>query len=93
MSPTVSEEEVPNGWSPNARDLINKLIIRKEENRLGKTGVQAIKSHPWFSDIDWEELKNHRVKAPFVPQNVSPLKKLDRRLLRRELPRIIREER
>jgi hypothetical protein len=70
MNPTVKPEEVPTDWSQNACDLINQLIVRKEENRLGKSGAALVKSHPWFDSISWEEVLNHRIKAPFIPQNV-----------------------
>lgn len=69
MNPFV--KNVPNGWSENAADLINKLIIRKDDQRLGKNGIYEIKNHPWFNDIDWVELENHRLEAPFIPVNIE----------------------
>jgi len=27
----------------------------------------AIQQHPWFSDIDWEDLEAKKLKAPFIP--------------------------
>lgn len=69
MNPIV--KNVPNGWSENAADLINKLIIRKDDQRLGKNGICEIKNHPWFNDIDWIELENHRLEAPFIPVNIE----------------------
>ncbi|KAI8896828.1 kinase-like domain-containing protein [Globomyces pollinis-pini] len=41
-----------------------------EDFRLGKSGVQEIKNHPWFKGIDWENIRN--AKAPFVPQLSGP---------------------
>lgn len=69
MNPIV--KSVPNGWSENAADLINKLIIRKDDQRLGKNGISEIKNHVWFDEINWIELENHRLEAPFIPVNIE----------------------
>jgi hypothetical protein len=34
--------------------------------RLGRNGVEEIMAHPWFSGIDWMQLRN--IPAPFVPE-------------------------
>jgi len=73
MNPQVKKEDIPENWAEEVADLINQLISRKEENRLGKQGSKSIKSHPWFKDVEWDELENHRVAAPFLPMNVSKL--------------------
>ena len=70
MNPQVKPSDVPNGWNVEVCDLINKLISRKEESRLGKNGAKSVKSHAWFEDISWEDIENHRVQAPFMPMNV-----------------------
>ena len=51
--------------SKEAEDLIRKLINNSNE-RLGKNGVDEIKKHPFFNDIDWDNIKN--LKPPFIPQ-------------------------
>ena len=51
--------------SKEADDLIRKLINNSNE-RLGKNGVDEIKKHPFFNDIDWDNIKN--LKPPFIPQ-------------------------
>ena len=66
----IKSEEMPNNWSDESRDFINKLLIRKEEQRLGSKGAQNVKDHPWFKDIIWEDLLNQKFEAPFQPQNV-----------------------
>ena len=71
MNPQVRTSEVPQNWNQDVADLINKLITRKEESRLGKLGAKSVKSHPWFNDVNWDEIENHRISAPFVPRNVS----------------------
>lgn len=71
MNPLVKQSDVPIGWNNEVCDLINKLISRKEDSRLGKTGAKSVKAHAWFDGISWEDIENHRVAAPFTPMNVS----------------------
>lgn len=71
MNPTVKPKDVPNGWSPEVADLINSLISRKEDERLGKNGARSIKSHSWFAGVNWEDITNKKYPAPFIPNNVS----------------------
>ena len=40
--------------SPEARDLISKLMIRNPMTRLGFNGAQEIKEHPFFNGINWD---------------------------------------
>jgi len=37
--------------------------VKHPENRLGvKSGIEEVKSHLWFKNIDWEGLLNKKVK-------------------------------
>ena len=63
----IKEPFIPDGWSENAIDFINGLIQRKAENRLGNKDIMEIKSHPWFKDLNWEDLINQLIDAPFKP--------------------------
>lgn len=60
---------VPNGWSQESVNICNKLLKRKPNTRLGANGINEIKAHPWFQDIDHEKIKNFEIKAPFVPED------------------------
>lgn len=51
------------GISPEARDLIVKLLNPNPKERLGASGVKA---HPFFKSIDWATI--HEQKMPFVPR-------------------------
>ena len=63
----IKPGEQPADWSLEAVDLVNGLLQRKEELRLGSKGIEKIKDHPWFKDIDWDMLLAQKVTPPFVP--------------------------
>jgi serine/threonine protein kinase len=52
----LNKFEVPEGWSFEAADFINKLIQRKPANRLGLNGPEEVKSHIWLKDTDWSAI-------------------------------------
>ena len=64
----VKKDQIPNGWSTESADFINRLIQRKPINRLGLRGSIEVKEHLWFKDFDWKGLYLYRLKAPFVPR-------------------------
>ena len=51
--------------SREAEDLIAKMINNSNE-RLGKNGVEEIKAHPFFKNVNWNNIRN--TKAPFIPE-------------------------
>ncbi|CAI2358838.1 unnamed protein product [Moneuplotes crassus] len=53
--------------SDNFKDFIVKLLHKKPSKRLGLKSSKAVINHPWFSDIDWDKLKNKRIKSPYMP--------------------------
>lgn len=65
----IKKHEIPEGWSLEAADFVNRLIQRKPGNRLGLNGPAEIKSHPWIKDFPWEKLNNRELEAPFVPNH------------------------
>lgn len=64
----IDVNHVPEGWSAAAADICNRLLKRKPNFRLGYKGIQEIKNHVWFNDIDQDSLSNFELKAPFAPQ-------------------------
>ncbi|CAK9295556.1 unnamed protein product [Gordionus sp. m RMFG-2023] len=60
---------MPQLLSPNAQSLLRSLLKRNPVNRLGfgLTGAQAIKDHPFFGHINWDDLYNYRIDPPFKP--------------------------
>ena len=57
-----------NDWSIESGDIINKLISRKPNKRLGVNGILEIKNHPWFKNINWDELFCKKLESPFLPK-------------------------
>ena len=68
----ITQEEIPNDWSIEAADFINKvihiqLIKRKPVNRLGLNGPEEVKNHPWLSDVKWEKIREKNFASPYKP--------------------------
>ncbi|KAL2999399.1 hypothetical protein AAZX31_09G157200 [Glycine max] len=62
---------VPEEMSPEALDLIDRLLTEDPNQRLGSKGASEVKQHVFFKDINWDTLA--RQKAAFVPASESAL--------------------
>ncbi len=67
----IKRQEIPDGWSLQGADCINRMLQRKPMNRLGVHGAQEVKEHPWFNDFNWKELYNMKMESPFIPRNTD----------------------
>lgn len=63
--PNLAPEEELAYCSPEAKNLIKRLLDMDPETRLGVNGAQEIKDHPYFSGVDWDDLYNST--GSFVP--------------------------
>ena len=50
-----------------AFDIVTKFLERDPTKRLGYNGFEEIKTHPWFKDIDWDQLYRKETIPPFRP--------------------------
>jgi len=57
--------EWPADMSPDAKDLIDKLLTIDPSQRLGANGADEVKKHPFFKGIDWDNL--YQAEASFIP--------------------------
>ncbi|KAJ3681408.1 hypothetical protein LUZ60_015897 [Juncus effusus] len=65
MNRDIPWPHVPEEMSHEAFDLVNKFLIENPLQRLGATGAQEVKAHPFFRNINWDMLA--RQKAQFIP--------------------------
>lgn len=52
--------------SEDSKDVISQLLKRDPVERLGTGGSREVKEHPFFENLNWDDLL--RQKAEFVPQ-------------------------
>jgi serine/threonine protein kinase len=52
--------EWPEELSPEARDIIDRLLTVDVNERLGSRGAAEVKQHPFFRGIDWANLHNQQ---------------------------------
>lgn len=49
------------------QDLLTKLLTKDRGSRLGHGGVGEIMGHPYFRDVNWDDVENLRCEPPFLP--------------------------
>ncbi|KAI5270476.1 hypothetical protein E4T47_06163 [Aureobasidium subglaciale] len=69
------DEECP--VTSEAKDLMNKLMCSDPKERLGSNadenfanGGDEIRAHPWFTDVEWDTLREE--EASFIPAPANP---------------------
>lgn len=67
LSKQAKINELPDGFSAEAVDFVNRLIIRKPENRLGFKGMDEIMKHPWVKGENWNSIEKQEFSPPFIP--------------------------
>jgi len=57
-------------FHPNAKDLILKLMEADPSKRYGnlRHGAGDVFAHRWFSEVDWDKLRNREIQAPYLPR-------------------------
>ena len=67
--PTNGVLEKPWYMSMGAFNVCYRLMERDAKRRLGACGSEEVKRHPFFGSVDWEAMRERRVKPPFVVQS------------------------
>ena len=67
--PTNGVLEKPWYMSMGAFNVCYRLMERDVKRRLGACGSDEVKRHPFFGSVDWEAMRERRVKPPFVVQS------------------------
>ena len=67
--PTNGVLEKPWYMSMGAFNVCYRLMERDARRRLGACGSEEVKRHPFFGSVDWEAMRERRVKPPFVAQS------------------------
>jgi len=64
------ELRFPSYVSPDAQSLLEGLLTRDVDRRLGSgpDGSNNVKKHPFFKDIDFDKLERRELDAPFRPR-------------------------
>jgi serine/threonine kinase 32 len=75
--------------TPACIELVTGLLASEPEERLGcrssDRGWETIKSHSWFSDINWSLIANKQARPPFTPDtsvaNCDPIYELEEQIM------------
>lgn len=71
---TIPEPKGQRPLSKDAKSLIDKLLTRDPNERLGcmKAGTEEVKRQPFFSKINWHRLQKKLIQPPYVPELADP---------------------
>lgn len=60
----------PSSFPPNAKSLVKHILTKDLSKRYGnlKNGVNDIKNHRFFKELDWTGLVKYKLKAPYIPK-------------------------
>ena len=53
----LNENNMKEKFSIDAADFVNRLLRKKNKQRLGSRGIEEIKNHKWFEDVDWNSIE------------------------------------
>ncbi|QIW95079.1 hypothetical protein AMS68_000597 [Peltaster fructicola] len=66
--------QLPYFLSPDAKDLLTRLLRKEPSKRLGGThkDLKALKAHRFFRKIDWKKLERRELEPPIQPVITDP---------------------
>lgn len=61
--------QLKNYLTPNAKDILKKLLNRNVEKRLGhgEKDAVAVKEHRFFTGVKWQDVLDKKLPPPFLP--------------------------
>jgi serine/threonine protein kinase len=64
----AAEPRIPDNLSLDAVDFLSKLLVKNPEKRLGggNDDAEELKKHPFLKGINWSDLAQRKIWAPFV---------------------------
>jgi len=64
----------PKNFDKNCKSLVKHLLTADLSKRFGnlKNGVNDIKNHRWFADLNWDWVMQKKLTAPYKPTVKSP---------------------
>ena len=54
--------------SDNTKSLITSMLCKDPLKRIGFTKTSNIKQHPFFSDVNWDDVVNQTIIPPMLPR-------------------------
>lgn len=65
-----SKLKIPAGVSSKCKDLLKRLLDKNPSKRIGsgKKGVEEIKKHGFFKNINWKDIYDKKLELPGVPK-------------------------
>lgn len=66
---SIKNVELPDTFSKELKTLLEGLLIRDVDKRLGcrGRGAEEIKEHPFFTGIDWHQVYIQKYTPPLIP--------------------------
>lgn len=58
--------DFPSNMSPDAKDLIDKLVQIDPYSRLGVQDISKLKAHPFFAGINWDSIRDQLEQVPAI---------------------------
>ncbi|ESO00961.1 hypothetical protein HELRODRAFT_82648, partial [Helobdella robusta] len=68
---TSVEPSVPAFLSRHLASLIRSLLQKNPKFRLGRNGIDDLKAHPFFNNLDWDKLQRKGLPPPFKPKIIN----------------------
>lgn len=76
MLKDIVEKPVPmkDYFSAETKQILTQLLERNPAKRLGTgpNGAKDIMEHPFFRNINWNDLKDKKIKPPYKPYVSGP---------------------